>query len=80
MSSQHIQSSLKTSAPLFIIVVFYFFLFSPHLQTRFDHLKGNVIEFQYPMDVSLSGIEYKTLPAGSHTIKADIMYSLSSFI
>lgn len=41
---------------------------------RFDTVKGNMIEFQYPKELSLSGIEFTTLPSGSHSIGTDVIY------
>ncbi|KAJ3194368.1 hypothetical protein HK101_002888 [Irineochytrium annulatum] len=41
---------------------------------RFDTLRGNMIEYQYPLDVDLSGVEYQSLPSGSHAVTSDLIY------
>ena len=42
--------------------------------TRFDPQEGNVIEYVYPNNINkerLDGLEFLTLPAGSHIIEQD---------
>nr|CAG8439993.1 9417_t:CDS:10 [Entrophospora candida] len=49
---------------------------------RFDTRKGNIIEWQYPQDVDLNGIEFQAIPSGLHAVSQDIMpplYGLSVF-
>ncbi|KAL6065617.1 DENN domain-containing protein 11 [Balamuthia mandrillaris] len=41
---------------------------------KFDINEGNVIEWQYPEDVDLTGIEFKAMASGSHAINHDIIY------
>ncbi|KAI8844855.1 hypothetical protein BC829DRAFT_445838 [Chytridium lagenaria] len=41
---------------------------------RFDTLRGNMIEYQYPVEADLSGIEYQSLPSGSHAVMSDVIY------
>ncbi|KAJ3096740.1 hypothetical protein HDU97_005606 [Phlyctochytrium planicorne] len=41
---------------------------------RFDTLRGNMIEYQYPVDSDLSGVEYQSLPSGSHAVMNDVIY------
>jgi hypothetical protein len=35
---------------------------------------GNVIEWQYPKDIDLSGIEFKAMASGSHNVDSDIVF------
>ena len=39
-----------------------------------DPLAGNVIAWQYPKDIDLSGIEFKAMASGSHNVDSDIVY------
>ncbi|KAJ3049138.1 hypothetical protein HK097_009828 [Rhizophlyctis rosea] len=41
---------------------------------RFDTLRGQVIEYKYPEDADVSGLEYTTLPSGAHNLKTDVIY------
>ncbi|KAJ3112105.1 hypothetical protein HDU96_004940 [Phlyctochytrium bullatum] len=41
---------------------------------RFDTLRGNMIEYQYPPDADLSGVEYQSLPSGAHAVNSDVIY------
>ncbi|CAB4441556.1 unnamed protein product [Rhizophagus irregularis] len=41
---------------------------------RFDTKRGNVIEWQYPEDFDLKGIEFQALPSGLHAVNQDIIY------
>ncbi|EDO30639.1 predicted protein [Nematostella vectensis] len=60
-------------------------IFSPRQETlpdliaavfivHFDTRKGNIIEWKYPKDADLSGVEFKALVSGSHTITQDFVY------
>ena len=40
----------------------------------FDTKRGNEVEWQYPQDVDLAGVEFKALVSGSHTINEDFVY------
>ncbi|KAI8799841.1 hypothetical protein BJ742DRAFT_844059 [Cladochytrium replicatum] len=42
--------------------------------TRFDPLRGNIIEFQYPETADLSGVEFTSLPSGAHLVTRDTVY------
>ncbi|CAG8439884.1 14435_t:CDS:10 [Funneliformis mosseae] len=42
--------------------------------TRFDTKKGNIIEWQYPEDFDLKGIEFQSLPSGLHSVSQDVIY------
>lgn len=39
----------------------------------FDTKYGNKVEFQIPNDVDLSGVEFKALPSGFHSVDKDLM-------
>ncbi|GBB97021.1 hypothetical protein RclHR1_00290019 [Rhizophagus clarus] len=41
---------------------------------RFDTKKGNMVEWQYPEDFDLKGIEFQALPSGLHAVSKDIIY------
>ncbi|GAN00971.1 sphingosine kinase [Mucor ambiguus] len=41
---------------------------------QFDVHKGNVIEWQYPLDFDLKGVEYQAICSGLHRIENDIIY------
>ncbi|KAI8981001.1 hypothetical protein BDB01DRAFT_851416 [Pilobolus umbonatus] len=41
---------------------------------QFDIQKGNIIEWQYPPDVNLQGIEYQAVCSGLHKIESDTVY------
>ncbi|KAG2223392.1 hypothetical protein INT45_002887 [Circinella minor] len=41
---------------------------------RFDVLHGNTIEWQYPKEIDLDGIEYQAICSGHHNIRSDIIY------
>ncbi|RIA94531.1 hypothetical protein C1645_759914 [Glomus cerebriforme] len=41
---------------------------------RFDTKRGNIIEWQYPEDFDLKGVEFQALPSGLHTVSQDIIY------
>ncbi|CAI2166077.1 15532_t:CDS:10 [Funneliformis geosporum] len=41
---------------------------------RFDTKKGNMIEWQYPEDFDLKGIEFQSLPSGLHSVSKDMIY------
>ncbi|KAJ3213738.1 hypothetical protein HDU67_002536 [Dinochytrium kinnereticum] len=41
---------------------------------RFDTLRGNMIEYQHPLAADLSGVEYQSLPSGSHAVISDVIY------
>ncbi|KAI7904847.1 uncharacterized protein BX663DRAFT_330231 [Cokeromyces recurvatus] len=41
---------------------------------QFDVHKGNVIEWQYPNDVDLEGVEYQAICSGLHRVESDIIY------
>ena len=40
---------------------------------------GNVIEWQYPRHVDLSGVEFKAMVSGSHNVDDDIVYVVIEF-
>ncbi|KAI8814745.1 hypothetical protein BJ742DRAFT_765961 [Cladochytrium replicatum] len=42
--------------------------------TRFDPLRGNIIEYQYPEPADLSGVEFTSLPSGAHLVSRDTVY------
>ncbi|KAJ2958824.1 hypothetical protein NQZ79_g5678 [Umbelopsis isabellina] len=42
--------------------------------SRFDIHSGNVIEWQYPSDVDLTGVEYQSICSGLHSISQDTIY------
>ncbi|KAJ3037506.1 hypothetical protein HDV00_001619 [Rhizophlyctis rosea] len=42
--------------------------------TRFDTLRGQVIDYKYPEDADVTGLEYTTLPSGSHNLETDVIY------
>ncbi|KAI8578282.1 hypothetical protein K450DRAFT_248079 [Umbelopsis ramanniana AG] len=41
---------------------------------RFDVHRGNVIEWQYPADMNLDGVEYQAICSGLHSISEDTIY------
>ncbi|KAI9260803.1 hypothetical protein BY458DRAFT_516347 [Sporodiniella umbellata] len=41
---------------------------------QFDVLKGNIIEWQYPPEFDLEGIEYQAICSGLHNVDSDILY------
>ncbi|CAG8483507.1 8948_t:CDS:10 [Ambispora gerdemannii] len=41
---------------------------------RFDTKHGNIIEWQYPKDFDLNGVEFSAMPSGLHLMKKDIIY------
>ncbi|KAI9285375.1 hypothetical protein BC943DRAFT_44766 [Umbelopsis sp. AD052] len=41
---------------------------------RFDVHRGNVIEWQYPADMNLDGVEYQAICSGLHSISQDTIY------
>ncbi|KAG9287432.1 hypothetical protein G9A89_023804 [Geosiphon pyriformis] len=41
---------------------------------RFDTKHGNVIEWQYPDDVDLQGVEFSAMPSGLHGVEKDVIY------
>ena len=55
-----------------------------HLYNIFTCFKGNEIEWKHPRSVDLTGVEFKALASGSHTITRDFMYvyiiCVSSFL
>ncbi|KAL1920043.1 uncharacterized protein VTP21DRAFT_1189 [Calcarisporiella thermophila] len=61
------QSSTKVSSDVVAVFV-----------SKFDTNKGNIVEWQYPADVDLSGIEFKSLPSGLHAIDTDIIYFIQA--
>lgn len=42
--------------------------------TRFDTKKGNIVEWQFPEDFNLDGIEFQAIPSGLHAVRQDIIY------
>ncbi|CEI89606.1 hypothetical protein RMCBS344292_03957 [Rhizopus microsporus] len=47
---------------------------------QFDVHKGNVLEWQYPPEFDLQGIEYQAICSGLHRIESDVVYfSRSSY-
>jgi len=40
----------------------------------FDTRSGNIIEWVYPINLNLDGIEFKSLPSGSHKLQNDFVY------
>ncbi|KAI8090248.1 uncharacterized protein B0P05DRAFT_530004 [Gilbertella persicaria] len=40
---------------------------------HFDITKGNVVEWQYPPDIDLEGIEYQAICSGLHKIESDVI-------
>merc|ERR1711998_445992 len=45
-------------------------VFVAHFHTR----EGNIIEWQYPEDVDLSGVEFKAIASGCHQNDTDFIY------
>eukprot|EP00002_Diphylleia_rotans_P019885 TRINITY_DN3844_c0_g1_i3.p1 TRINITY_DN3844_c0_g1~~TRINITY_DN3844_c0_g1_i3.p1 ORF type:complete len:326 (-),score=42.42 TRINITY_DN3844_c0_g1_i3:656-1633(-) len=41
---------------------------------KFDTHGGNMIEWQSPADIDLSGIEFKAMPSGLHRVEKDFVY------
>ncbi|KAJ3332280.1 hypothetical protein HDU76_000770 [Blyttiomyces sp. JEL0837] len=41
---------------------------------RFDTLQGNMIEYKYPPEIDLSGVEYQSIPSGAHILTNDVIY------
>ncbi|KAG1223741.1 hypothetical protein G6F35_004468 [Rhizopus arrhizus] len=41
---------------------------------QFDVHKGNIIEWQYPADFNLEGVEYQAICSGLHNVDSDILY------
>jgi len=41
---------------------------------KFDINEGNIVEFQYPTSMDLSGLEFKAMTSGAHEVDADIVY------
>ncbi|KAI9243485.1 hypothetical protein BDA99DRAFT_566635 [Phascolomyces articulosus] len=41
---------------------------------RFDVIHGNTIEWQYPKELDLDGIEYQAICSGHHNTRSDIVY------
>lgn len=40
----------------------------------FDTKKGNIIEWSYPEDIQLDGIEFRAMASGFHTVNSDFIY------
>eukprot|EP00158_Paraphelidium_tribonemae_P008058 Partr_v1_DN28451_c2_g1_i4_m42156 putative kiaa1147 len=40
---------------------------------RFDTLQGNIVEWQFPEECDLAGIEYSVLPSGGHRVGSDVI-------
>ena len=38
-----------------------------------DPLPGNVIEWCYPDDYDLTGVEFKAMPSGAHNVQHDVV-------
>ncbi|KAL1924435.1 uncharacterized protein VTP21DRAFT_4089 [Calcarisporiella thermophila] len=41
---------------------------------KFDITKGNTIEWQYPADIDLEGVEFKAIPSAIHNVSKDVIY------
>jgi len=37
-------------------------------------MSGNVIEWCVPEDIDITGVEFKAMASGSHTLKTDFVY------
>eukprot|EP00050_Salpingoeca_kvevrii_P002964 m.209684 g.209684 ORF g.209684 m.209684 type:complete len:395 (-) comp10729_c0_seq13:2609-3793(-) len=45
------------------------------------HSTGNIIEYRYPPDVELPGVEFRAMPSGSHLVESDfVAFSLSNVL
>lgn len=38
-----------------------------------DSLTGNIVQWKYPEDVEVPGVEFKSMPSGSHAIENDFV-------